>query len=773
MMKNTITHSLLAALLAVGAAACGNEDGNNDLANGNGNANTNVDMGGGNANGDVDMGNGTVDMGPDDMGNGGGVDCRIDQLDCDPGEVCNLITGECVAGKSCTRDDDCNPCDESDPAGSDDDCGHGYHVSAYCDEDHGNVCTRIRTVCETCETDADCGIFADDFFPLPSLCIEDPESDDGRRVCAIEATLGCPRGYEPRPVPGGAAGRNYCINPLGCPDREAQFICNYRDPLPDPLPEVAEENLECRERPTNPQVGQESICQDDVCAGSGNQRCAVGAFLAGLPPTCGNYCLSDAECEAANPARPFCAPSGVCNTGCRQGECAAGEVCHLDGTCGAPCEGDTIADRDSNCIDRFGNADNGDRVYCNQNRPSPPDGQPNPTPLKPYRDAGACAPLGCEVQPGEQANPDCDTNQACDETLLIPECVQGCFTEIDCQGQGNDGSVCVNASVQDITDPGGDAIVSQALCRQQQRFARDSDNRSTIGQCCNPGCITDGSCFANEFCCGEQVSREDGAAKPGSRYADPTQCANLTPISTVQARAGQCFEAPLQPWCETQCDPMNPFNTCNATVIGNLVDDPSLPYNPAVVWPQGQNNFQEDRDNINNGNAFTELQQCTVVVDGLNPMVAVTTICTTSFDRSSPDTNAPRGWQCAARSVGCLQDSDCGGAGLVCIGEDTTVDPPVNGACKCGEDGAVTVACPQQVGMADFGGRNRCVKAGPENYLTNLPANNTTGERFEEDDFACVASFTCTPPAAFFLNDEFEDVPPTFGGACQANFGGP
>lgn len=770
-MKNRITQSLLAAWLALGAAACGSDGGSNGTDNGGGTANGNgpVDMGGGN--GSMDMGD--VDMGNVDMGSGNGVDCRIDQIDCESGEVCNLITGQCEAGKTCSRDDDCNPCDESDPDSSEDDCGHGLHVTASCDEDHGNVCTRIRTVCEPCQTDEDCGVFADDVFPLPSACIEDPESDDGRTVCAIRADFGCPRGYESRRVDG--RNGNFCVNPLGCPDLEALFFCPGFDPDGDG---VAEENKACEEPENGGIVGQETVCLDQECEGSGNQRCAVAAFLGGLPPVCGDYCLNSAECEARDPARPFCAPSGVCNTGCRQGECAEGqEVCHVDGRCGSPCGGPgiSIEEADASCVDRFGNPENGDRVYCNvSNRNPPPPGDPNPTPIKSYRDINACAPLGCEVQPGEQANPDCDTNQACDESLLIPECVEGCFTEIDCQGEGGSGSVCVNATVQDITDPGGDPVVSQALCRQQDRFPRDSDNRSVIGQCCNPGCLTDGSCFANEFCCGEQISREDGAPKPGSGFADPSMCRTLTPISDITARAGQCFEAPLQPWCETQCDPMDPFNTCNATTVGNLVTDPQLPYNPATVWPQGRNNLQVDKDNINNGSPFTELQQCGVVVDGLNPMVAVTTICSVSFDRSSPDTNAPRGWQCQARPVPCLQDSDCGGAGLVCIGEDTS-DPmnPINGACKCGEDGAVTVACPQQVGMADFGGRNRCVKAGPENYLTNLPTNNTTGESFAEDDFACVFTFSCTPPAAFFTNEEFEDVPPTFGGACQANFGGP
>ena len=83
----------------------------------------------------------------------GGADNR----GCDPGEVCHLPSGTCRPGIACQADADCDGCLSLVDAPTRLDCGHGFQLTAWCDDAHGSVCVRSRAPCEPCEADRDCG----------------------------------------------------------------------------------------------------------------------------------------------------------------------------------------------------------------------------------------------------------------------------------------------------------------------------------------------------------------------------------------------------------------------------------------------------------------------------------------------------------------------------------------------------------------------------------------------------------------------------------------
>ncbi|NJK89911.1 MAG: hypothetical protein HC923_11310 [Myxococcales bacterium] len=123
-----------------------------------------------------------LDLGPAD-GDLGVVDggppraCRFDQdtppgTGCPEGEVCNLATGTCSPGIVCADDVDCASCSASHPAPMD--CGHGYRLTAWCDLSHGpepgfGTCVRVRSPCERCEADEDCGFQNDGLSSPPGF----------------------------------------------------------------------------------------------------------------------------------------------------------------------------------------------------------------------------------------------------------------------------------------------------------------------------------------------------------------------------------------------------------------------------------------------------------------------------------------------------------------------------------------------------------------------------------------------------------------------------
>lgn len=767
-MKRThlVIHALTLALFA-GATAC------QETSNGTSNGNGTTDMGpadtGETDMGETDMGEG--DMGPPDMGEQGPCYLNLTaglENGCPSGQVCNLISGECVPGKACDDQSDCDACDQNR-----ENCGHGSHVAANCSPEHGGVCVRSKANCEPCETDADCGLMSG-FLGLPSSArqIACVEYDDGK-FCAHDSRNGCPKGYEPN-------ADQRCVNPRGCGEL---FFCEVND---DDGDNEADENLDCSV------AGLETICFDEICEGSGNLRC-TGLGLPGIVEVCADYCNSDVDC-LDTPSTPFCTTNtGICKSGCVPGECPRGRdeddcdgdgdedemvqlTCYADGECGCPCTDDTFCqdvqapppEGTTTPIDTYCNLPSLPAVPVQRQNESDADFevraqqylQAFPRVFKEYQDPNSCQQLGCELGPDEFINRDCPQNRACDVTQApSPACVDGCFrggpfvVGGDCKSSGELGSTAICADEL----PGN--VQTKAECRNAD-FLGD-DNREVIGACCDPGCLNrGGQCGPNRYCCEEiDVGRiEEGKFGIGPYpLGDGGACLSLRADEPAsgQAQAGDCFEPRNDVFCRP-CNPMQPFAACNGFELTNLVPapGPDTPnqdmYNHAAVWPYGLNTLSEDTMAVNAGQPFAELQQCVNVEP--NPMAPPQGVCAVSFDPAKGDPGAPNGWECVARTAGCLSDEDC--SGLECVGEDTTAMPPVAGACKCGEGGERTSACPTNIRGLDMGesGRMRCVERKPP-YLTNVRES-------EEGDFFCVYSYSCTPPT-FQPGDGYRTFPTT------------
>lgn len=374
-MRRTRLISLFAMPLALGLAACTSDDG--------------VDAG---PDAGVDSGvpfdTGIIEQ-PDagEPPDTGPLPCIWDQggeenRGCEPGFVCNLAMDppSCVPGTACTTDTDCDSCSAlQNPT----ECGHGFHVTAFCDPNHGNVCTRSRAPCEPCEDSAQCGRQDPAIGGEANTCVD---YGGGESYCGRPCTLGCPQGFQ--------CDGNVCVRNAGCADEPV--IC----------PEGT---------PGQPCAGTDQICAGVECPDTGGAKCSNND-LPGNIGICIGFCTSDDDCPAA---LPVCnTRNGICISGCTKDSCPAGQVCHLDGFCASPCENND----DCTMNDAYG-----ENSYCNI------PGVPPPRYFKGYRDPNSCAPLGCERPV------DCAAAEVvCDKTLTIPECVQGCFQTEDCRS----GNVC-------------------------------------------------------------------------------------------------------------------------------------------------------------------------------------------------------------------------------------------------------------------------------------------------------------------------------------------
>ena len=470
----------------------------------------------------VDMG--MPDLGPPDMG-APPEPCLYDQggpenRGCDPGQVCNIETGECVDGVACTSNADCNACSAlQDPA----DCGHGFPVTAWCDTNHGSVCTRSRTACEPCQTDDDCGLVdailrrsSDPDNPDPSFdvnrCLD---YGDGERFCGRPNTLGCPIGFEEDTETG------QCLRLDGC----------AADPVFCPRSDTPGEGC----------PGRAQICPGEVCPETNGALCVTNN-LPGQVGICFGACQTNADCP---PDRPICNPNnGICGAGCTKDSCGGNLVCHMDGFCAPPCVTDMDCSERTAANDRiYGTSD---EVYCNLPGRQAPRIFKGGLGQEAYRDEASCAPLGCE-RPIDCPN----AGFVCDpDGFPHPECVRGCFeAEDDCLS----GEVC-KRGLPDVN-------YSREDCRA---LADVDEDGGEIGICCFPGC-TDRvlQCDLNQFCC----------AEAGSPFADGDACPTLTQSSTIAAGPGECFDLINPPFCKilTMDDP-----TCDSGWTFGFNSDPDV-----------------------------------------------------------------------------------------------------------------------------------------------------------------------------------------------------
>ncbi len=429
------------------------------------------------------------DAGPRD---GGLLPCIFDQggydnRGCPSGMVCNLEMDPpaCVAGKACSTDSDCDACSDLNPANREE-CGHGFSLTAWCDPNHGNVCTRSRAPCEPCETDAECGrrhpVLANG---APNVCVEFVPGGD--KFCTRSAP-NCPDGFTVDTE------TNLCTRAAGCA----------------PLPTV------CPANPVMQSCGNGQICEGETCPDTGGARCSTNNEP-GVLGTCIGFCTQDSDCPEAT---PICNKgNGICISGCTPGSCPDTQVCHLDGFCAPRCEADT---------DCTGNPDYGEQTYCNL------PGRPQPTLFKTYRDPNSCAPLGCE-----RSQEDCwggTKERVCDPTQAPPRCVDGCYRDEDDENPElsdcRSGRICRSGPQGSYT-------------REQCRALPDKTNEAEIGVCCDPGCRDRNlQCVGfGKFCCAEPdspyeddstcltlTSTDTVVAQPGECFEHPapapfcTQC---------------------------------------------------------------------------------------------------------------------------------------------------------------------------------------------------------------------------------------------------------
>lgn len=605
---------------------------------------------------------GPPDLGPPDLGppDLGPPPCTHDQGDvweggCEDGFVCDVETGACVPGVACTSNADCNACSSlTNPV----DCGHGFNVTAWCDTTHGNVCTRSRAPCEVCDTDSDCGLVDSIVRRSGNPDAPDPEADVNK--CVDYSTLnisgltgkfcgrpigqiGCPQGFEPNQTTG------QCVLTAGCP---------------------AEGEL-CPRGNSSTCVGTGQICQNESCGGEGDSRCATND-VPGALGFCFNYCTTNDDCPAS---RPICnTEKGICGAGCTKGSCAGNLVCHMDGFCAPPCNDDNDCTMETT---QNGKIYGGGQSYCNQPGRNAPYIYKGGSDQSAYRDDNSCAPLGCERPV------DCPgAGIVCDTAGTPPACVRGCYTaEDDCSS----GEVCKD---------GPDGSYTRESCRALP----DKSDDSAIGVCCFPGCTNRIlQCDLNEFCC----------AEPGSPYAtsDSMTCGREPMSSMGTIMPGECFDMPLDPFCQQPPDADTPCNS---------------------GWTYG---FNSDQD-VMGGTVFQEQEFLFGVAVGMDTVP----LCGVTCNPSASDNACPRGWNCGPVTPRCLQDADCG-ANLECVGEDTTTDPPTAGQCKCGENGVASVTCPQEYAL----------EADRLGVVTYPRCKDPEGDGF--GDMVCVAAYNCTGPS--------------------------
>src|SRR5687768_1466937 len=144
---------------------------------------------------------------------GGPVDvgCARDE-ECGAGEICDVASGDCVAGLDCTENPGlCGFCGDFNA-----DCGFG-ELPAYCSEDAG-VCRRQQGECGPCDEDAQC---AESATGLASVCAPSAASS-GEGFCTVGCGA-CPPGYTCSAGGGGggcvpAGGIDVCAAAISCAD---------------------------------------------------------------------------------------------------------------------------------------------------------------------------------------------------------------------------------------------------------------------------------------------------------------------------------------------------------------------------------------------------------------------------------------------------------------------------------------------------------------------------------------------------------------------------
>jgi hypothetical protein len=402
--------------------------------------------------------------GPDDRrdggpgGTGGLVElgCQADE-ECGGGEICDLDTGDCLAGLDCTQNPSlCAFCGDSEV-----DCGFGV-AAAYCSD--AGVCRRSKAACGGCSEDAEC---ADADNGLPSRCL------------------------------GG-----FCAP--GCGACPAGFRCDGGGCVPFGGSEQCDGALSCREGGSCPD-GQTctglGVCLS-LCAGDAD--CPAGQICETEPGPRQQQCVSG--CPIGEQVLQDGAPK-VCHADGRFGDpcptegaetgCPAGTECDAAGVCQrAGCQSDaecplvrTYCDLPTaTCVDGCNSVDDcGAFELC---------------------EAGQCRPQGCR---GKDLS--CDLGEWCcgreayadARTCPAPVADGQCFVAPDpwCR-RCNDNADC--ADIAQSPYAGGRPSFCYELTNSQQQ---------SLGKFCSVGCGSNADCPRGLQCVQDLPTDQEGVTTSG------------------------------------------------------------------------------------------------------------------------------------------------------------------------------------------------------------------------------------------------------------------
>jgi hypothetical protein len=456
----------------------------------------------------VDNGNGQ--NGGNGTGNGyeGPLPCGSDFDDCGEGEVCDLGTGECIAGQPCDPDlgeifDTNANCNWNADAGTSDPgfaCGGTHADDCVCDPTDG-TCKRRRQTCEPCTDDEECGPHS--HFGEPAECAE----YDGSRVCLVKTSpRGCPAGYLPE--------GDHCVPAEG--SCEAVFACTSDADCPEERPLCHRASGTCRagcgfDLATGDSIGcpPEQVCHGDgrcraECDGPAECQEIHSSFVCYQEPTGPNRCridgcLADRECEV--PSEGYY--TGLCDLGtnaCVYDRCETDDHCRLPAAC------DAGQCRPMTCLERLApSVACGANQFCCEFCRNATD---NP-------DRDACDPTPCT---GNEPLPD-GSAEGC-FTASTSQWCQGCGEDSDCAGLSNpkedarDENVCFDDRCALTCETALDCP-TRWQCQSLYRACETNDDCGT-GQCVAAGDGDDAPMFCD---CASGGAGSDDLCPDGTRCA--------------------------------------------------------------------------------------------------------------------------------------------------------------------------------------------------------------------------------------------------------------
>ena len=402
-----------------------------------------------------------TDGGSSNSGTGGNatqleIGCGGDQ-ECAAGEICEIASGNCVAGLDCSQNGGiCSFCD-------DDTTGCGFVGAAYCATDAG-VCRRTGATCDACNEDSECGTASNG---LPNRCVAG--------FCA-EGCGACPAGF--RCEQGG------CVPVESAGSCESAILCREGESCPD--------GQRCSD------LGVcLSICDND-------SECPPGKICSVDPGPLLGQCLNGCpfgDSIMSNGETRICHANGRYGTPCTTPEstegCPTGTVCETNGACGLQgCQ----TDSDCPLV----------RTYCDVSTGECREGCNDPS------DCGAfelCEDSVCVAQGCRGKEQSCNLGEWCcgKETFSdAATCPTGvadgnCFVSPEpwCR-PCNDNNDCADIQLFGFT----------SYCFELNR-EDDQGNSVSLGKYCSVGCESNADCPRGLQCVLDLPTDQEGVTTQG------------------------------------------------------------------------------------------------------------------------------------------------------------------------------------------------------------------------------------------------------------------